>query len=91
MVEQLIFTIVSVILFGYIFYKMIKYNESEYIVILVIEALGLAIDFIGVIFGLDMNLFFKCLIYIMSIIIQLFVIILEKKVVDVIKSKGYAI
>lgn len=46
MVEQLIFTIVSVILFGYIFYKMMKHNESEYIVILVIEALGLAIDFI---------------------------------------------
>lgn len=86
MVEQLIFTIVSVILFGYIFYKMMKHNESEYIVILVIEALGLAIDFIGVIFGLDMNLFFKCLIYIMSIIIPLFVIILEKKGVDVINK-----
>lgn len=86
MIEQLIFTIVSVILFGYIFYKMMKYNENEYIIILVIEALGLAIDFIGVIFGLDMNLFFKCLIYVMSIIIPLFIIILEKKGIDVINK-----
>ena len=84
MVEQIIFTIVSVLLFGYIFYKMMKNNESEYIVVLVIEALGLIIDFIGVIFTLNMNVVFKILIYTMSIIIPLFIIILERRGVNVI-------
>ena len=31
MIEQIIFTILSITLFVYMFYKMMKYNENEYI------------------------------------------------------------
>lgn len=84
MIEQIIFTILSIMLFVYMFYKMMKYNENEYIVILIIEALGLIIDFVGYISGIGINIFFKVITYIMAILLPLFIIILERKGVDVI-------
>ena len=44
MIEQLFFIIVSVCLFGAIFYQMIKKNETGYIVILIIQAIGIIIN-----------------------------------------------
>lgn len=44
MIEQLFFIVVSVCLFGAIFYQMIKENETGYIAILVLQAGGIIID-----------------------------------------------
>ena len=38
-IEQLIFITVSVVLFAYIFYQLIKTNDTKYVTILAIEAL----------------------------------------------------
>ena len=55
--EQLIFTILAFILFVYTFFKMIKENDTNYIQILVAEALGIALNFIGVVRKAEFGMF----------------------------------
>ena len=38
-VEQLIFTIIAFVLFVFTFFKMIRKNETDYIIVLIIQAL----------------------------------------------------
>ena len=78
-VEQLIFTIVSFAIFVYMFFRMIKNNDTTYVVILVLEALGIALNFGEVLFRMKLNILFVILKYILSIILPLAIIILEKK------------
>lgn len=77
-VEQLIFTIVSFAIFVYMFFRMIKNNDTTYVVILVLEALGIALNFGEVLFRMKLNILFVILKYILSIILPLAIIILEK-------------
>ena len=44
--EQLIFTFISLAIFVYMFFKMIKNNDTTYVVILILEAIGIAMNFI---------------------------------------------
>lgn len=83
MIEQLIFITVSIILFGMIFFRMIKKNDTSYVVILAIEALGIAIDFIAIVFSLNINVIVKCITYLMSIVLPIVVILLEKKNINI--------
>lgn len=90
MLEQLFFITVSVMIFGAIFFKMIKRNDTEYIALLVIEALGIIIDGVGIVLSINANIFLKILTYIMSIIIPIVVLILEYKNIDVINFIKFA-
>mgnify|MGYP007127813483 FL=1 len=47
-VEQLIFTIIAFVLFVFTFFKMIRKNETDYIIVLIIQALGIAFNFVEV-------------------------------------------
>lgn len=86
MLEQLLFITISVILFGAIFFKMIKKNETEYIVILVLEALGIMLDGAGIIFNLKLNFIIKSIIYFVAIVLPILLLILEYKNIDIINS-----
>ena len=86
MFEQLFFTIFSIILFGMIFLKIIKKNDTSYVAIILIEALGLGIDFVTLVLGKELNIVIKILIYIMSIILPACIIILESKKIDIMKK-----
>ncbi len=44
MIEQILFIVISVCLFGLIFYLMIRKNETGYLYFLGIQALGIIID-----------------------------------------------
>lgn len=94
-VEQLIFTVIAFALFVIMFFKMIKNNDTTYVAILVLQALGIAINFIGVIFIIKINLFFKILMYIFSIILPILVLVLEKRnillfeTINILKSHIY--
>lgn len=94
-VEQLIFTVIAFALFVIMFFKMIKNNDTTYVAILVLQALGIAINFIGVIFVLKINLFFKILMYVFSIILPILVLVLEKRnillfeTINILKSHIY--
>ena len=84
MLEKILITLVSFILFIYIFFfKMIKKNDTNYIIILVIQAIGILINFIQIIFGVLNSVFFKAIIYIFSIIVPILVFLLEYKNINV--------
>ena len=69
MLEQLFFITMSVTIFGIMFYKMIKKNETGYIYLLILGAMGIIIDGIGIVANINTNIFLKIITYIMSIII----------------------
>ena len=89
MLEQLFFITTSVIIFGIIFYKMIKKNETGYIFLLILCAVGIIIDGIGIVFNLNANIFLKISTYIMSIIIPSIILILEHKNIDIINEAKF--
>ena len=84
MIEKIIVTLVSFILFVYVFFfKMIKKNDTSYLIILGIEAIGILINFIQIIFGVLKTGFFNGVVYIFSIIIPVLVFLLEYKHINV--------
>ena len=79
LIEQLIFIIIAFALFVYMFYQLIKKNDTKYVPILAIEALGIAIDFVQLYFASeDINIAIKIIIYILSILVPIIVIVVEK-------------
>ena len=94
-VEQFIFTVVSLAIFVYMFFKMIKNNDTSYIVILILEAIGIALNFLEFALFIELNLFLTLLKYVLSIIIPGIVIILERRgmtlieMINVTKAKFY--
>ena len=84
MIEKIIVTLVSFLLFIYIFFfKMIKKNDTNYIIILGIQAFGILINFIQIIFGVLRTTFFNGIVYMFSIIIPTLVFLLEYKHLNV--------
>lgn len=78
-IEQLVFTVIAFAIFVYMFFRMIKNNDTAYVVVLVLDAIGIALNFVEVLFGIKLNIIFVILKYILSIILPIFIIILEKK------------
>ena len=94
-VEELIFAIISFALFILMFIKMIKKNDTSYLSLIILQALGITLDFFEVIFKVKINLIFMILKYILAIFIPILVIYLEKRNIpfielfDVLKSIFY--
>ncbi len=94
-VEELIFAIISFALFIFMFYKMIKKNDTSYLTIIILQALGIALNFFEAIFKVKINIIFMIIKYILAIFIPLVVIYLEKRniplieLIDVVKSTIY--
>lgn len=79
LIEQLIFIILAFALFVYMFFQLIKKNDTKYVPILAIQALGIAIDFVQLYFAEeDISVGTKVAIYILSIVTPILVIIVEK-------------
>ena len=78
-IEQLIFTVISFAVFVYMFFKMIRNNDTSYVIILVLEAIGIAINFIEVLFGVKLNIMFIIFKYVLAILLPLGIWILEKR------------
>ncbi len=95
MMEQLLFTIIAFGLFVYIFLKMIQKNDTNYLFILIVQTVGIALNFIEVLAKIELNIVFMIIKYIFSVLIPVFVWILEKKgiplmqVLNVVKAKIY--
>lgn len=93
--EQLIFTILAFGLFVYIFFKMMQKNDTNYIGILVMQAIGIALNFISVSIKKELGPFFMILKYIFGVIIPIAVIAIERRgipliqVLNVAKAKIY--
>lgn len=78
-VEQLIFTVISFALFVYMFFRMIRNNDTTYVIILVLEAIGIALNFVEVLFTVKLNMLFVILKYVLAIILPIGILILEKR------------
>ncbi len=78
-IEQIIFTIISFAIFVYMFFRMIRNNDTTYVAILVLEFIGIALNFAEALFSIKLNMIFVILKYILSIIIPIVVMILEKR------------
>ena len=76
--EQLIFTVIAFTIFVYMFFRMIKNNDTSYVIILTLEAIGIALNFIEVLFNVKLNTLFIILKYLFAILIPIVVIIIEK-------------
>ena len=93
--EQLVYTVLAFGLFVYIFLKMIQKNDTNYIGILVVQAIGIALNFISVLTKKELGVFFLIIKYIFGIIIPIAVIVIEKRgipliqVLNVAKAKIY--
>ena len=77
-IEELFFTIVAFALFVFMFFKMIGKNDTNYIPILIIEAIGIALNFVIVILKTNIGTFLITIKYIFAILIPIAIIILEK-------------
>ena len=84
MLEKILITLISFILFIYIFFfKLIKKNDTNYLVILGIQAIGILINFIQIISGKLNATFFNVVIYLFGIIIPILVFLLEYKNINI--------
>lgn len=79
LIEKIIFNLVAFSLFIIIFFKIIRRNDTNYITLLVLQAIGIAISFFEISIGIDANLVFKTIRYMLSILIPVAIIILELK------------
>lgn len=84
MVEKILVTLISFILFTYIFFfKMFKKNDTNYIIILAIQAVGILINFIQIIFKVLNTTFWNTLIYLFGIVLPVLIFALEYKNINV--------
>lgn len=76
--EQLIFNILAFVLFVIIFLKIITRNDTSYVISLLLEALGIAINFIEIISNEGLPIFAKVIVYALAILLPILIITLEK-------------
>ena len=79
MLEEILFILIAFVLFMLIFSKIIRHNDYNYIAVLVVQAIGIAICFIEIKIGIHANFFFTLLRYLMSILLPATIIFLELK------------
>lgn len=79
MLEKIFFNMIAFTLFIIMFGKLIRKNDTNYIYILIIQALGIAINFIELIFGIRISEGWKVLVYIFSVFIPIILFIMEYK------------
>ena len=79
MIEKIIFNLLAFAIFIIVFGRFVRKNDSSYVYILGLEFIGITINFIELLFNLHLNLFFRILIYILSIIIPGIILLIEYK------------
>lgn len=78
LIEKILFNILAFSLFIIVFSKLIRKNDTNYVVILIIEAIGIALNFLELLCGGFLeNIIFKSIMYLFSIIIPIVLILLE--------------
>lgn len=77
MFEKIIFNLFAFTLFILIFFKLVRKNDTSYVYLLIIQFIGVAINFIELSIGKRFGLITKLIMYILSVFIPIFVIWLE--------------
>lgn len=79
LVERILFNVLAFVLFILMFFKIVKKNDSNYIAILIIQALGITISFFELMRGITQWTFLKIVSYLISIVLPIVVIYLDNK------------
>lgn len=80
MIEKIVFSLISFLLFAYIFlFKMMKKNDTTYLAILVCQAIGILLNLIRILFDTLNGAISVIIMYVFSIIIPAVVFLLESK------------
>lgn len=79
LVEKIIFSILAFYLFLVMFFKMIKKIDVVYVAILIMQGIGILINFIEIIFDLKYNIIVRTIIYLISVIIPIIIIFIERR------------
>ena len=79
MLERIIFNLFAFVLFIHIFFRMIQKNDTSYLYILFMQALGITIAFISLIAKITLPPFLLILTYILSVIFPILLIFIERK------------
>lgn len=79
MFEMLLFNLLAFSLFIIIFFKIIRRNDANYTILLILQAIGITISFIEIRLGNGESLVWKSIRYILSVVIPLAIIIIEIK------------
>ena len=77
MFEMIWFNLLAFSLFIVIFFKIIRKNDTNYIGVLVLQAIGITISFVEIKLQLTESVFFRVIRYLFSIVIPLIIIALE--------------
>ena len=79
MIEKLIFNLFSFALFIMVFINLVRKNDTNYVYILVLQAIGIFLNFIELMNGFVFNIYIKILMYIISIILPMIILLVEYK------------
>lgn len=73
------FNILAFAIFIITFGRFIKKNDTSYVYVLGIEFVGIVVNFIELLIGIHLNLFFRIIMYMLSIIIPVIIFLIEYK------------
>ena len=76
-IEKIIFNLLAFSLFIVIFFKIIRRNDSNYVFLLLLEAVGIGISFNEIRLGVEGTIGWCVFRYCLSVILPLFILILE--------------
>lgn len=88
MVNIIIFSVISLIIFIYTVVKLIKENNSNYLFALIPEFIGIIINFICIFFKIEPNAILLIIMYILSVFIPIIILILEKSEINLAELIG---
>lgn len=81
--EKIVFNLLAFTFFTIIFMKMIKRNDTSYVYVLGVQFIGIVINFIELFVNARFNLFFRIVMYLLSVIIPGAILLIEyKKKID---------
>lgn len=84
MIEKILFNIIAFSLFTNIFFlKLIKKNDTSYLTIIIMEAIGIATNFISIIFDIWDGILIRIIMYSLAIILPILVIGIEKRGINI--------
>lgn len=81
MLERILFNVIALGLFLFLFFRMIQKNDTNYIYVLALQALGIAIGFFALIINVKLPVIVLILTYIFSIILPIIIILIERKAI----------
>lgn len=84
--EKIFFYVISIALFVIMFFRMMKKNDGITLISLILQAIGVGINFISLIFRIKLNLFLVLLTYLMSVIIPILIIVCEYNRINIMEK-----